>query len=66
MSRDVSCGLDKGLIVGVERVFFSHLQFVDDTSFFLKLNADSFVNILSILGFFEAISGAKIIIAKSD
>ena len=59
-SRGVDNGLVKGLFVGGERVLVSHLQFADDIVFYLEPVVDSFVNIVSMLGFFKAISGLKI------
>ena len=65
VSRAVGNELVKGLVVGGEQVVVFHLQSDDDTIFFLKPDGDSFVNILTILGFYEAISGLKINLAKS-
>ena len=44
----------------------SHLQFANDAIFFLKPDGQSFISILTILGFFETISGFKINLAKSS
>ena len=52
-----------GLIVGVDRVFISFLQF-PYYMFFLEPDIDSFVNILSILGFSKVICDLKINLAK--
>ena len=59
-SRAVDNGLVKGLTIGREKVLVSHLQFTDDTIFFLEPKGDSLVNILNILGLFEgAFCGAS-------
>lgn len=65
VSRAVSNGLVKGLSVGSEGILISHLQFADDTILFLEPDAESFVNVLSLLRFFEIASGLKINLSKS-
>ena len=65
VSKSVNNWLVNDLTVREERVLVSHLQFVNDIVFFLELGAHSFVNIWSILCFFEVIFGVKINLAKS-
>lgn len=66
MSRAVNNELVKGATVGSVGALFPHLLFADDIVFFLEPNVDSFVNILSILRFFEVIYGLKINLAKNS
>ncbi|XP_009335445.1 uncharacterized protein LOC103928158 [Pyrus x bretschneideri] len=56
--------LIKGLGIGQERVEISHLQFADDTIFFLAEDEDVWNNLLEVLNLFCTISGLKINKAK--
>lgn len=51
--------------VGQERVSLSHLQFVDDTLFFIKGDEHKFRKLTSIVDFFGFISGLNINLSKS-
>ena len=46
-------------------MMISHLQFADDTLFFLDHTGTSFMNLITVVGFFCSVSGLKINMAKS-
>ena len=46
-------------------MLISHLQFADDTLFFLEQGESSFRNLLTVVGLFCSVSGLKINMAKS-
>ncbi|KAM2004953.1 hypothetical protein FF1_000090 [Malus domestica] len=52
--------LIKGLRVGVDNVEISHLQFADDTIFFLNGHEENWNNLLLLLDLFGKVSGLKI------
>ena len=52
------------LEVGREKVKVSHLQFADDTLFFVKENEDNLRTLYSTLKFFSTVSGLKINFGK--
>ena len=54
-----------GFVSGQDRVEVSHLQFTDNTIFFLDDKDESWVNLLEVLELFCKISGMKINKAKS-
>ncbi|TQD83705.1 hypothetical protein C1H46_030735 [Malus baccata] len=56
--------LIKGLCIGQERVEISHLQFADDTIFFLAEDEEVWNNLLEVLNLFCTILGLKINKAK--
>ena len=51
--------------MGRDNVLVSHLQFADDTIFFLEPDGDSFKNLLKVLALFCSTSGLKINMGKS-
>ena len=66
MEKARGCGLIKGFEVGKENVMVSHLQFVDDTLFFIKNDEHSLNNLILLLDVFCLSSGLKINLAKSQ
>ncbi|KAM0963163.1 hypothetical protein ACFX2A_022668 [Malus domestica] len=56
--------LIKGLCIGQEKVEISHLQFADDTIFFLAEDEGGWNNLLELLKLFCSVSGLKINKAK--
>ena len=56
--------LIKGLCIGQEKVEISHLQFADDTIFFLTEDEEVWNNLLQVLNLFCSVSGLKINKAK--
>ena len=65
MERATEVGFVKGCKVGKEKIMISHLQFADDTIFFIDPEGSSFNNLLTLIGLFCATSGLKINMAKS-
>ena len=65
MERATEMGFIKGGEVGKEKIMISHLQFADDTIFFVDLEGSLFNNLLTLFGLFCATSGLKINMAKS-
>ena len=65
MERATEIGFVNGWRVGRDNVLVSHLQFADDTIFFLELEGVSFKNLLTVLGLFCSVSGLKINMGKS-
>ena len=65
MEKAMDTGFIRGCHVGRENVMISHLQFVDDTLFFLDHIGSSFTNLLTIVGLFCLVSELKINMAKS-
>ena len=55
----------KGWRVGKDKVMVSHLQFADDTIFFLEPEGSSFKNLLTVLALFCYVSRLKINVSKS-
>ena len=53
------------LEVGRDKIRVSHLQFVDDTLFFIKENENSIRSLYSALQIFSSVSGLKINFRKS-
>lgn len=55
---------DKNLVecflIGMDYVTLSHLQFADDTIFFLSNNGENFKNLIGLLDIFSLVSGLKI------
>uniref|UniRef100_A0A803P465 Reverse transcriptase domain-containing protein n=1 Tax=Cannabis sativa TaxID=3483 RepID=A0A803P465_CANSA len=64
-NKAVSTGNISGFLVGKERVQVSHLQFADDTIFFVE-NEQSLHKLLRVVEAFCAISGLKINLSKSQ
>ena len=60
MEKAQELELIKGLVVGRESIEISHLQFADDTIFFLEGFEGSWSHLLELLEFFSTISGLKI------
>ena len=52
MERATEISFVKGWTVGRDNVMVSHLQFADDTIFFLESEGAYFKNLLKVLGFF--------------
>ena len=52
MERASESGFVQGWRVGRDKVVISHLQFVDDTIFFLEYDESSFKNLLLVLALF--------------
>ena len=65
MDRAIETGFVKPWRVGRDNVTVSHLQFADDTIFFLDSEEVSFKNLLIVLGLFCSASGLKINMGKS-
>ena len=65
MEKATETGFVKGCQVGRENVLISHLQFANDTLFFLEQGGSSFRNLLTVVGLFCSVSGLKINMAKS-
>ena len=65
MEKATESGFVKGWQVGRDNVLLSHLQFADDTLFFLEHEGSSFKNLLTVVGLFCTVSGLKINMAKS-
>ncbi|KAM7481515.1 hypothetical protein LguiB_006098 [Lonicera macranthoides] len=53
-------GLIEGFSIGMDNVSLSHLQFADDTIFFLSKNEEKIGNLMGILDIFGYASGLKI------
>ena len=60
MDRAMEVGFVKSCKVGKDNVMISHLQFTDDTIFFVDSNGSSFNNLVSLLGLFYSASRLKI------
>ena len=58
--------LINGFEMGKEKVMVSHLQFADDTLFFIKNDDHSLNNLIMLLDVFCSASGLKINLAKSQ
>ena len=65
MERAIEAGFIKGCQVGRENVMISHLQFANDTFFFVEQGGSSFKNLLMLVGLFCSVLGLKINMAKS-
>ena len=52
MERAMEVGFVKGCKVGKDNIMISHLQFADDTIFFVDSDGSSFNNLLTLLGLF--------------
>ena len=57
MEKIRNCGIVKGFEVGKEKVLASHLQFVDDTLFFIKNEDNSLNNWTVVMDVFWLVSG---------
>ena len=66
MEKARECGMIKGFEVGKEKVLVSHLQFVDDTLFFIKNDEYSLNNLILLMDVFCLASRLKINLAKSQ
>ena len=60
MERATEISFVKGWLVGRDNVMVSHLQFTNDTIFFLESEGASFNNLLKVLGLFCSGLGLKI------
>ena len=65
MEKATEVGFVKGCKVGKDNILISHLQFADDTIFFIDSEGPSFNNMMTLLGLFCEASGLKINMAKS-
>ena len=65
MDKAREANLIEGFEIGRERVKLSHLQFVDDTIFFLSKDEEKLENLFEILNIFGLALGLKINMAKS-
>ena len=65
MERATEVGFVKGCRVGRDNEMISHLQFVDDTLFFVESEGAYFKNLLIVMGMFCSVSGLKINMCKS-
>ena len=65
MERATEISFVKGWTVGRDNVMVSHLQFANDTIFFLESEGASFNNLLKVLGLFCSGSGLKINMARA-
>ena len=66
MEKARGCAMRNGFEVGRDKVMVSHLQFADDTLFFIKNDEHSLSNLLLLLEAFSLASGIKINLAKSQ
>ncbi|BFG35264.1 hypothetical protein CerSpe_215380 [Prunus speciosa] len=66
VERAQEANLLHGLIVGQDEVEVSHLQFADDTTFFLDDKEESWRNLFDVLDLFCTVSGMKINKGKSS
>ena len=64
MEKAQELQLIKGLAIGRDLIEISHLQFADDTIFFLEGSEGSWSYLMELLNFFSTISGLKINKAK--
>ena len=64
MERAEKCNLVDGFVIGRDRIFVSHLQFVDDTILFSSRDEVK-IKSLKIVDIFGIISGLKINMEKS-
>ena len=55
----------RGFVVGRDRVEISHLQFADDTLFFMEADHNNFLNLLQILETFRSFSGLRVNLGTS-
>ena len=65
MERATDLGFVKGCRVERDNVLVSHLQFADDTIFFIESEGSSFRNLLIVLSLFCYVSGLKINMGKN-
>ena len=65
VEKATKVGFVKGCKVGRDNVLISHLQFADDTLFFVEPEESSFRNLLLLVRLFGAVSGLKINMTKS-
>ena len=65
MERATEVGLYKGCTMGKENTMISHLQFADDTVFFIDSEGPSFHNTMTLVGLFCEASSLKINMAKN-
>ena len=65
MEKARGCDMINGFEVGKEKVMVSHLQFADDTLFFIKNDDHSLNNLLLLLDVLGSVFGLKINLAKS-
>lgn len=66
VERTNGVGLIEGFKIGRDRVNLSHLQFADDTIFFLSKDACQLKNLVGILDIFGLASGLNINMSKSS
>ena len=66
MERAKECSLINGFQVGKDKVMVSHLQFADNTLFFINNDDHSLNNLIMLLDVFCLTSGLKINLAKSQ
>ena len=66
MEKARECNLINGFDVEKEKVIVSHLQFADDSLFFIKNDDHSLNNLILLLDVFCLASGHKINLAKSQ
>ncbi|KAM2348663.1 hypothetical protein ACFX1X_012268 [Malus domestica] len=64
MEKAQETDLIKGLCIGQEKMEISHLQFADDTIFFLTEDEEVWNNLIQVLNLFCSVSGLKINKAK--
>ncbi|GKC38993.1 kinase-like domain, beta-lactamase/transpeptidase-like protein [Tanacetum coccineum] len=65
VSEAVENGIFRGIQVGVDNVMVSHLQYVDDTTFFGEWNKENDKYLMCILRCFEEVSGLRVNYNKS-
>ena len=65
MERATEVGFVKGCKVGKNNIMILHLQFADDTIFFIDSEGPSFNNMMTLIGLFCEASGLKINMVKS-
>ena len=66
MERARDLDLIEGFEIGRDRIKLSHLQFADDTIFFLSSEKHNIKNVLDILKVFGLVSGLRLNLAKSS
>ncbi|XP_071712476.1 uncharacterized mitochondrial protein AtMg01250-like [Rutidosis leptorrhynchoides] len=62
----VNSNMFKGVEIGSEKIFISHLQYADDTIFFGEWSEGNLRNLMKLLKCFELTSGLKVNYNKSN
>ena len=65
MKRACDKDLIEGFVIGRDKVRLSHLQFANDSIFFMSNKEDNIINLMGVLNLFSLISGLKVNMGKS-